>query len=97
MKRRKGVRQRSGRAPKAKRQTRALVRPPLDHASLERKTYLTIRELAAYGPFRNSENAARLFLSRFKDRVPTLHPKGLAACVARRDFDRYMQAGDSHA
>lgn len=94
--RRHVVRQRRARASKPKRQARALTRPALDLASLEHKVYLTIPELTFYGPFQ-TENATRLFLSRFKNRVPTLHPKGLAACVARRDFDRYVQSGERHA
>lgn len=68
-----------GGATKAPRQPLDLREPMLDYASLERKPYLTIPELLAYGSF-ETKNAAYKFLA--KHRVAWA-----AGRVKRRDFD----------
>lgn len=88
--RRDRVRQRRPRAPKAARQTRDLVQPAFDLARLAAQTYLSVAEFVAYGNF-ESENAARLFLSRYAPQVPTCR-RGRRVFVRRVDYDRYMQA-----
>lgn len=71
---------RGGRSSHAFRQLRDLGATPLDYASLERKPYLTIPELVAYGSFDN-KRAAYHFLSKYQ-------VAWAAGRVKRRDFDR---------
>lgn len=80
-----GIVERGRRAPEPAREARDLPQPAIDGRDLERKTYLTIRELIAYGGF-CSAKAAYCWLARNRDRVPP-HRRGRVLLLRRRDFD----------